>query len=642
MGRKAQHFTMKLWPFSNHCGRPSRALAHSVSEQCIPSHTSLHRFSPSAEKNVSGSFVTSALRWPSPRRCPPSLSFLCRRSPSSSLPTLRDDYRWTRTATSINSSSMCATLPPAVYSCAPSTTTTTYPSSASSLSTFSCENVFPSRQGWGCMSNSFLSSRRSRLPWVGREGMGASAVIFQCQRYTSSSFDENAVDHYATLGVSPKASLQEVKAAYKKLALQYHPDRNPDDPSAEEKFKAVSAAYHVIGNKERRQQYDVERQVSAAPGGRGGGRGGMHGGGPGWGSASFSSSSAGGGSDFASSSVFGGGGRSSSRYTYQRMSKADADALFRQMFGSMRVEDLFSRLEEELKGVGGGGSRASYGGDGSIRPKTTTASPGPMGLFQAFSSPQHPFSSPTSRLFGFGGGVAGGMGGGHPIGREGRVADGAGGGESLGKEYNSQSFRRTVRVFVDGQGEKVEEQTFTGPSGTFYRVSKRHNIEGGHAEQDGGSTTHGRNPHFSRSAEGERGETTYEAHSSSTSSNRFGFPFGQFRGSSFQEGGGHQEGRASSSQSGGGEGYDVGGGGGRHSGFHGGGGGGIPFSEFARAFRYQQPPVSALESFLASLRFFAWMIIITSAVWMILATLVTHPVLTMAILFLMMVGRGRR
>jgi molecular chaperone DnaJ len=62
---------------------------------------------------------------------------------------------------------------------------------------------------------------------------------------------------YKTLGVSKKASDEEIKKAYRKLARQYHPDRNPDDPKAEEKFKEISAAHDILGNPEKRKEYDA-------------------------------------------------------------------------------------------------------------------------------------------------------------------------------------------------------------------------------------------------------------------------------------------------------------------------------------------------------------------------------------------------
>ena len=63
-------------------------------------------------------------------------------------------------------------------------------------------------------------------------------------------------DFYNILGVSKNASDSEIKKAYRKLAIKYHPDKNPDDPKAEEKFKQAAEAYEVLGNKDKRAKYD--------------------------------------------------------------------------------------------------------------------------------------------------------------------------------------------------------------------------------------------------------------------------------------------------------------------------------------------------------------------------------------------------
>lgn len=63
-------------------------------------------------------------------------------------------------------------------------------------------------------------------------------------------------DYYDILGVGRDASTSDIKAAYRRLAVQYHPDRNPDDPAAEEKFKEASEAYAVLSDAEKRSRYD--------------------------------------------------------------------------------------------------------------------------------------------------------------------------------------------------------------------------------------------------------------------------------------------------------------------------------------------------------------------------------------------------
>lgn len=66
-----------------------------------------------------------------------------------------------------------------------------------------------------------------------------------------------ATDYYKTLGVQKSASASEIKKAYHKLALKYHPDKNKDDKAAETKFKEISEAYAVLSDKEKKQQYDT-------------------------------------------------------------------------------------------------------------------------------------------------------------------------------------------------------------------------------------------------------------------------------------------------------------------------------------------------------------------------------------------------
>ncbi len=92
-------------------------------------------------------------------------------------------------------------------------------------------------------------------------------------------------DYYDVLGVAQSASEKEITRAYRKLAKQYHPDANPGNKEAEEKFKSVSAAYDVLGDGAKRKEYDEVRRMvaSGAPFGAGGfgGPGGFGPGGPG-------------------------------------------------------------------------------------------------------------------------------------------------------------------------------------------------------------------------------------------------------------------------------------------------------------------------------------------------------------------------
>ncbi|MFO1536502.1 MAG: DnaJ domain-containing protein, partial [Actinomycetota bacterium] len=77
-------------------------------------------------------------------------------------------------------------------------------------------------------------------------------------------------DYYKVLGVDASATDKDITRAYRKLAKELHPDANPGDTVAEERFKEVSAAHEVLGDAEKRKEYDQVRDMVASGGGAGG------------------------------------------------------------------------------------------------------------------------------------------------------------------------------------------------------------------------------------------------------------------------------------------------------------------------------------------------------------------------------------
>ncbi|MCD8293294.1 MAG: DnaJ domain-containing protein, partial [Prevotellaceae bacterium] len=86
-------------------------------------------------------------------------------------------------------------------------------------------------------------------------------------------------DYYEVLGVEKNATADEIKKAYRKKAIQYHPDKNPGDKEAEEKFKEAAEAYGVLSNPDKRARYDQFGHAGMGGAAGGGQYGGFSGGG---------------------------------------------------------------------------------------------------------------------------------------------------------------------------------------------------------------------------------------------------------------------------------------------------------------------------------------------------------------------------
>ena len=173
-------------------------------------------------------------------------------------------------------------------------------------------------------------------------------------------------DYYDILGINKSSSQDQIKSAYRKLAVKFHPDKNPGDKSAEEKFKEASEAYHVLSNSERKQNYD--NFGHAAFDNNSGGRGGF-------GNFDFSSSFSDIFEDFFNEGFSGGASRRSRRSNYRGSDlRYDLSISLEEAFSGKKQDIKFSS-SEKCDICNGNGSKPGYnasscnmcGGNGQVR-----------------------------------------------------------------------------------------------------------------------------------------------------------------------------------------------------------------------------------------------------------------------------------
>ena len=172
-------------------------------------------------------------------------------------------------------------------------------------------------------------------------------------------------DYYEVLGVNKSATPDQIKSAYRKLAVKYHPDKNKGDKASEEKFKEASEAYHVLSNSERKQNYDNFGHAAFENGG--GGRGGF-------GNFDFSSHFSDIFEDFFGEG-FGGGGRRSRRTSHRGSDlRYDLSITLEEAYSGKKQDIKFTSSEKcnTCKGSGSKpghdvGSCSMCGGHGQVR-----------------------------------------------------------------------------------------------------------------------------------------------------------------------------------------------------------------------------------------------------------------------------------
>src|ERR1051325_9294500 len=153
-------------------------------------------------------------------------------------------------------------------------------------------------------------------------------------------------DYYEILGVSRTATDQEIKSAYRRLAVKYHPDKNPNDATAEENFKEAAEAYSVLSNDEQRKRYDRFGHAGVSSGAGAGA----------WGAPGFGGIEDILGDLFGFGDVFGGGGRGGRRSSAQRGAdlRYDLEITLEEAANGMTAQLRIPRLEscETCKGSG--------------------------------------------------------------------------------------------------------------------------------------------------------------------------------------------------------------------------------------------------------------------------------------------------
>lgn len=158
-------------------------------------------------------------------------------------------------------------------------------------------------------------------------------------------------DYYEILGVARTASDQELKSAYRRLAVRYHPDKNPDNAAAEEKFKEAAEAYSVLSDAEQRRRYDRFGHAGVASGG-----------GANWGAPGFGGIEDILGDLFGFGDVFGSGRAGGRRSAAQRGAdlRYDLEISLEDAYGGMTAQLRIPRLETCEKCEGNGAEKGTF------------------------------------------------------------------------------------------------------------------------------------------------------------------------------------------------------------------------------------------------------------------------------------------